>query len=588
MATTTTNSDSTGAPMEIDETKLAPAPVEATTKTTTTSAFQQGIVLMKDANVLDTSRGSLESLATLVQADSLTKGFDAVYANIPWKAVSREYLMALPIKNLMVNSCDTSSLFLWVDSCYADVAVDVLRAWGFAFRSVVHTLTYDNPKIAAPTTKAPTTTKTANETDDEGKTSAEEDGGGVVTTDDEKTDEPPVTKTSGGGGRGRKPIIPPGWSSEGIVPSRVRQLWYAEAVPTVDAALTTTTSSRYLKDDTFVRKRLQSSSTFVYPPSGDDEADPIVTLSVKKKNIQFWRLFPDYDVYLPQSIQLALASIFRPGAKVLSLFSQDLSKVWYTWGPNIPGYFCGPLKNENGFLLPTIVLKYATSMKIALLQKHIGLVNQYAIQLAKSLGAPEDRAASLLIESRLYDFLNDLCSRAEMAGGMREHPLASASTVRLIAPGEFVNLSPDAKTQFLLVLAKVMKVALRRATDVTERRRKAGASRKRKAPDEGGSGSDAGVQQPRQYGIAAPTKISKELADFMGVTQETKVARTAVVKFINEYIAQKALQNPEKKTNINLDDALTRLLRPDSKFGPVTYFNLCKLLGPHFLNVAAT
>lgn len=62
-----------------------------------------------------------------------------------------------------------------------------------------------------------------------------------------------------------------------------------------------------------------------------------------------------------------------------------------------------------------------------------------------------------------------------------------------------------------------------------------------------------------------------------------KVARTAVVKYINEYIGTHKLQNPAKKSEIEFDQALNSLFNPDPSFGPVTYFNLWKLMGPHFL-----
>ena len=69
----------------------------------------------------------------------------------------------------------------------------------------------------------------------------------------------------------------------------------------------------------------------------------------------------------------------------------------------------------------------------------------------------------------------------------------------------------------------------------------------------------------------------------MGLAAGEKVARTTVVKYINEYIGKHNLQNPEKKSEIKFDDALQRLFSPAPSFGPVTYFNLCKLLGPHFV-----
>ena len=87
---------------------------------------------------------------------------------------------------------------------------------------------------------------------------------------------------------------------------------------------------------------------------------------------------------------------------------------------------------------------------------------------------------------------------------------------------------------------------------------------------------------PPRHGIAAPSSISKELAEFCGKNPDDKMARTEVVSMLNKYILKNELQNPLDRKEIILDDVLTGLLSPAEDFGPVTYFNLYRLIGKHF------
>ena len=90
------------------------------------------------------------------------------------------------------------------------------------------------------------------------------------------------------------------------------------------------------------------------------------------------------------------------------------------------------------------------------------------------------------------------------------------------------------------------------------------------------------IKDGPRHGIAAPSVISKELADFFDKSPGEMMARTEAVSKLNEYILKNNLQNPENKREIILDDVLMNLLKPSTDFGPVNYFNLCKLVGKHF------
>jgi chromatin remodeling complex protein RSC6 len=101
------------------------------------------------------------------------------------------------------------------------------------------------------------------------------------------------------------------------------------------------------------------------------------------------------------------------------------------------------------------------------------------------------------------------------------------------------------------------------------------SGRKRKAPNAN--------RQPS--GFAKPTRISDELAKFLGKPVGTELARTGVSKEINTYIRTNNLQD---KTN-------GRLIHPDTKLASLlnikngeelTYFNLQRYMKHHFIKEA--
>lgn len=83
--------------------------------------------------------------------------------------------------------------------------------------------------------------------------------------------------------------------------------------------------------------------------------------------------------------------------------------------------------------------------------------------------------------------------------------------------------------------------------------------------------------------FTTPTKISDELADFLGIERGTKMARNEITRVINKYIRNNNLQDIKNKRNINPDEKLSRLfkLTPDDE---LTYFNLQRYLSPHCNN----
>lgn len=82
-------------------------------------------------------------------------------------------------------------------------------------------------------------------------------------------------------------------------------------------------------------------------------------------------------------------------------------------------------------------------------------------------------------------------------------------------------------------------------------------------------------------GFVKPTKISDELAGFLGKEKGSEMARTEVTREINKYIGAHQLQDPANGRQINPDAKLAKLLKLTSE-DTLTYFNLQKYMSPHF------
>jgi len=82
-------------------------------------------------------------------------------------------------------------------------------------------------------------------------------------------------------------------------------------------------------------------------------------------------------------------------------------------------------------------------------------------------------------------------------------------------------------------------------------------------------------------GFVKPTRISDELASFLGKTAGCEMARTEVTRDINQYIRANSLQDKTNGRKINPDSKLAGLLKIQ-KGEELTYFNLQRYMSPHF------
>ena len=127
--------------------------------------------------------------------------------------------------------------------------------------------------------------------------------------------------------------------------------------------------------------------------------------------------------------------------------------------------------------------------------------------------------------------------------------------------GLFASMKADYKT-----LEKVFSRELKNAQKNSKKRR------------------TTGNRQPS--GFVKPTRISDELAKFLGKAVGSEMARTEVSKEINAYIREKGLQDKENGRKIHPDASLSKLLALGSG-DELTYFNLQRYMKHHFVKEVA-
>ena len=154
--------------------------------------------------------------------------------------------------------------------------------------------------------------------------------------------------------------------------------------------------------------------------------------------------------------------------------------------------------------------------------------------------------------------------------------VAAPSTESLIS-SQFASIS--AKLQQVVAFAASLRSELRalerHAVKELRTAQKASAKKRRKVGNRAPSG------------FVKPTPISKELAEFLGKSDGSEMARTEVTREINAYIRTNNLQDKENGRRINPDAKLKTLLKL-KKGEDLTYFNLQRYMSPHFAAKGST
>ena len=83
-------------------------------------------------------------------------------------------------------------------------------------------------------------------------------------------------------------------------------------------------------------------------------------------------------------------------------------------------------------------------------------------------------------------------------------------------------------------------------------------------------------------GFAKPSKVTKELCEFMNKSEGTEIARTEVTRALVNYIKSNKLENENNNKLITPDVKLKFLLGIEDG-QEVTYFNIQKFMNKHFV-----
>ena len=83
-------------------------------------------------------------------------------------------------------------------------------------------------------------------------------------------------------------------------------------------------------------------------------------------------------------------------------------------------------------------------------------------------------------------------------------------------------------------------------------------------------------------GFARPTKVTKELCEFMNKSEGTEIARTEVTRALVNYIKSNKLEN-ESNNKIITPDLKLKFLLGIEDGQEVTYFNIQKFMNKHFV-----
>ena len=198
------------------------------------------------------------------------------------------------------------------------------------------------------------------------------------------------------------------------------------------------------------------------------------------------------------------------------------------------------------------------------------MVKKTASKTSKTSKAKSSKAPAAKVATK---------TAAKSAKAVVAAPVAAASALTATAPA--ASTDPTLQDQFTQLLAQLS--ALRsQLTSVTTQVRSLSKKTERElklAHKAGKKKRKSGNRAPS--GFVKPTKISTELANFLGKELGTEMARTSVTREINSYIREHKLQDPKNGRIILADEKLTKLLKL-KKDDELTYFNLQRYMSPHF------
>jgi chromatin remodeling complex protein RSC6 len=202
---------------------------------------------------------------------------------------------------------------------------------------------------------------------------------------------------------------------------------------------------------------------------------------------------------------------------------------------------------------------------------------------AKKTSSAPKKGASKRPASKASTAVSAVAPPAAPAPVVVATPESSDNAVVPSAAGGALESSvPGLQMEFTNYLAKIQQAVsllstLRQDFRQLERR----AVRELKAAEKVSNRRKRRAGNRAPSGFVKPTKISDELASFLGKDSGTEMARTEVTREINAYIRQNDLQDKSNGRQINADDKLSVLLSL-KKEDTLTYFNLQRFMSRHF------
>ena len=90
-------------------------------------------------------------------------------------------------------------------------------------------------------------------------------------------------------------------------------------------------------------------------------------------------------------------------------------------------------------------------------------------------------------------------------------------------------------------------------------------------------------KERKPCGFAVSSKVTPEMCEFMGRKEGELISRIEITKYLNKYIKEKDLENPENRQNIVPDENLWKILGEEARNEKITHFTIQKYLNKHFL-----
>lgn len=413
---------------------------------------------------------------------------------------------------------DNAALFMWVDSYTVVKAAKLIEEWGFDFHSVYQVLDVAKHPWMETKTATPEAATPATDTKDGMAVEGEAGSAAEGAAESAANANAKAPKKKAARKPRAPPISPPHWWTQ---PS------HESLTPSRP-----TTEQLWLavKGDP---SKLFTSASVAFNVVNRPELG-------KKSRSKKPATVDKFHTERPAEFLQEIMGHLTPEANVLNVFASSINATVDSWGPGIPGGYLSSMKANAGIV--GAINKVLRSLKKTQLHD-LGLKLPRVMKKEEGVALtdiptwpPIESAITTMAPNPGYDFKDD-------AGNIKSW------VVKLVH-----SLSQDNMANFTLLHSK-------------KKKRKVSADSN---PDR------------QRHGIASKSVVSKELSTFLQLADGETIARTQVVSLLNKYITANDLKDPVKKNQINLDDKLKALLAPPEDFGVVTFFNICRLLKPHF------